>query len=85
MISVFDKESNSEDINNSVRKETNVVVSNIDQFGPTTSKFLESPAANGIAGFLFSEMHVKEQGLAKLRSKFTQSRVSQLSLCGDSV
>ena len=51
-------------------KEISVVVANIDQFGPETSRFLESPAANEITGFLFSEMHVKEQGLVKLRSKF---------------
>ena len=50
--------------------EENSVVANIDKFGPATNRFLESPAANGIAGFMFSEMHVKEQGLVKLRSKF---------------
>ena len=51
-------------------KEIGVVVADIDQFGPTTNWFLESPAANEIAEFMFSEMHVKEQGLFKLRSKF---------------
>ena len=53
-------------------KEICVVVANIDQFGPTTNRFLVSPAANEIAGFMFSEMHVKEQGVAKLRSRFAQ-------------
>ena len=33
------------------------------------NRFLESPAANGIAGLMFSLMYVKEQGLVKLRSK----------------
>ena len=63
-------------------------------FGPATNVFLESPAANGIAGFMFSEMHVKEQGLVKLRSKFalqgfhssvsaaSQSELSQAGSCG---
>ena len=59
---------------------------NIDQFGPATNSFLESPAANEIAGFLFSEMHVKEQGLVKLRSRFAQqgfhSSVSAAGSCG---
>ena len=59
MISVFEKESSSDEYKNLVTKEANVVVANIDQYGPTTSKFLEPPAANGIAGFLFSEMHVQ--------------------------
>ena len=53
---------------------------------------MESPAANGIAGFMFSEMHVKEQGLVKLRSNFaftarflaTQSELSQSGSCGGS-
>ena len=75
-------------------KEISVVVANIDRFGPTTNVFLESPAANGIAGFMFSEMHVKEQGLFKLRSKFalqgfhssvsaaSQSELSQAGSCG---
>ena len=67
---VFDGESCLESESNLVAKEIGVIVANIDQFGPTTSKFLESPAANEIAGFMFSEMHVKEQGLVKLRSKF---------------
>ena len=67
---VFDDESRLESGSNLVAKEIGVVVANIDQFGPTTNRFLESPAANGIAGFLFSEMHVKEQGLVKLRCKF---------------
>ena len=59
-----------ENESNLVMKEISVVVANIDQFGPTTNRFLESPAANGIAGFMFCEMHVKEQRLVKLRSKF---------------
>ena len=75
-------------------KEISVVVANIDLFGPATNRFLESPAANKIAGFLFSEIHVKEQGLVKLRSKFalqgfhssvsaaTQSELSQSGSCG---
>ena len=75
-------------------KEISVVVANIDQFGPATNRFLESPAANEIAGFIFSDMHVKEQGLFKLRSKFalqgfhssisaaTQSELSQSGSCG---
>ena len=37
-----------------------LVVANIDQIGPATNSFLESAAANEIAGFLFSEMHVKK-------------------------
>ena len=77
-----------------VTKEIGVVVANIDQFGPTTSKFLESPAANEIAGFMSSEVHVKEQGLVKLRSSFAlqgfhssvsaaaQSELSQSCSCG---
>ena len=69
-----------------VVKEISVVVANIDQFGATTNRFLESPAANGIAGFMFSEMHVKDQGLVKLRSKFAlQGFHSQLGFCSDSV
>ena len=60
-IRVFDDESGLESESNLVAKETRVVVANIDQFGPV----LESPAANEIAGFMFSEMHVKEQGLVK--------------------
>ena len=67
---VFDDESCSESESNLVRKEISVVVADIDQFAPTTSRFLESPATNGIAGFMFSEMHVEEQRLVKLRSKF---------------
>ena len=67
---VFDDESCSESDSNLVRKEISVVVADIDQFGATTSRFLESPATNGIAGFMFSEMHVEEQRLVKLRSKF---------------
>ena len=52
-------------------KEISVVVAaNYDQFGPATNRFLESPAANDIAGFMFSETHVKEQLLVKLRSRF---------------
>ena len=70
---------------NLVMKEIGVVVANIDQFGPATNRFLESPAANEIAGFMFSEMHVKEQGLAKLRSKFAFLGFSQLGVCSDSV
>ena len=66
---VFDDESCLESESN-LAKEIGVVGANIDQFGPATNRFLESPAANEIAGFLFSEMHVKEQGLVKLRSKF---------------
>ena len=78
-----------------VMKEISVVVANIDRlFGPATSSCLESPAANGIAGVPFSEMHVKEQGLVKLRSKFalqgfhssvsaaTQFDLSQSNSCG---
>ena len=38
---------------------------------PPRAVFLISPAANGIAGFLFSDIHIKEQGLVKLCSKFT--------------
>ena len=97
-ISVFDNESRPDENMNFIwaRKETNVVVANIDRFGHTTRSSLESPAANGIAGFLFSEMHVKEQGLVKLRSKFThqgshksyaaatQSEWSQAGSCGGS-
>ena len=91
---VFDDESGMESESNVVMKEISVVVANIDQFGPATNKFLESPATNGIAGFMFSEMHVKEQGLVKLRSKFalqgfhssvsaaTQSELSQSGSCG---
>ena len=79
---------------NLVAKEIGVVVANIGQFGPTTNRFLESPAANEIAGFMFIEMHVKEQGLVKLRSKFalqgfhslvsaaTQSELSQSGSSG---
>ena len=67
---VFDDESGMENESNLVMKEISVVVANIDQFGTTTTRFLESPAANGIAGFMVSEMHVKDQGLVKLRSKF---------------
>ena len=75
-------------------KEISVVVANIDCFGPATNAFLDSPAANGIAGFMFSEMHVKEQGLVKFRSKFalqgfhssvsaaSQSELSQVGSCG---
>ena len=67
-------------------KEIGVVVANIDQFGNATNRFVESPAANGIAGFLFGEMHVKEKKeLVKLTSKFCASRVSQLGFCRDSV
>ena len=66
-------------------KEIRVVVANIDQFGPATNRYLESPAANEIAGFVFSEMHVKEQGLVKLRSKFALQGVSQLGFCCGSV
>ena len=69
-IRVFDEESSTESKSNLAMKEISVVVANIDRFGPATNVFLESPAANGIAGFMFSEMHVKEQGLVKLRSKF---------------
>ena len=77
-----------------VMKEISVVFANIDQFGSATNRFLESPAANEIAGFMFSEMHVKEQGLVKLRSKFalqgfhssvsaaTQSELSPYGSCG---
>ena len=88
---VFDDESCLESESNLVPKEIRVVVANIDQFGPTTNRFLESPAANGIGGFVFSEMHVTEQGLVKLRSKFafhssvsaaTQSELSQSGSCG---
>ena len=65
-----------------------------DLFGPAANAFLDSPAANGIAGFMFSEMHVKEQGLVKLRSKLalqgfhssvsaaSQSELSQVGSCG---
>ena len=75
-------------------KEISVVVANIDRFSPATSSFLESSVANGIVGFMFSEMHVKEQGLVKLRSKFalqgfhssvsaaSQSELSQAGSCG---
>ena len=52
---------------------------------PKTSKFLELQAANGIAGFLFSEMHVKEQRVGQIEVQVHPSRVSQLGLCGDSV
>ena len=54
---VFDDESCLESESNLVAKEIGVVVAG-------------SPAANGIAGFLFRQMHVKEKGLVKLRSKF---------------
>ena len=67
---VFDEASRWESKSNLTMKEISVVVANIDCFGPATNAFLDSPAANGIAGFMFSEMHVKEQGLVKLRSKF---------------
>ena len=75
-------------------KEIGYVVANMDQFGPTMNRFLESPAANEIAGFMFIEMHVKEQGLFKLRSNLalrgfhssvsaaTQSELSQTGSCG---
>ena len=91
---VFDDESCKESESNFVAKEIGVVVADIDQFGPATNRFLESPAANEIAGSLFSEMHVKEQGLVKLRSKFalqgfhnsvsaaTQSELSRSGSCG---
>ena len=92
---VFDDESCPESDSNLVAKEIGVVVANIDQFlAPATNRFLESAAANGIAGFLFSKMHVKEKGLVKLRSKFalqgfhssvsaaTQSELSQYGSCG---
>ena len=93
-IRVFDEESNTESKSNLAMKEISVVVANIDRFGPATNVFLESPAANGIAGFMFSEMHVKEQGLVKLRSRFalqgfhssvsaaSQSELSQAGSCG---
>ena len=93
-IRVFDEESNTESKSNLAMKEISVVVANIDRFGPATNVFLESPAANGIAGFMFSEMHVKEQGLFKLRSNFalqgfhssvsaaSQSELSQAGSCG---
>ena len=91
---VFDEESSTESKSNLAMKEISVVVANIDRFGPATNAFLDSPAANGIAGFMFSEMHVKEQGLVKLRSKFalqgvhssvsaaSQSELSQVGSCG---
>ena len=88
-ISVFD-DGSCPDEDDNLAKETNDVA-NIDQFGPTTSSFLQSPAANGIAGFLFSEMQIKEQALVKLRSKFahhhssvsaaTRSELSQAGSC----
>ena len=43
---VFDDGSSLESEPNLAKKEVSVVVANIDQFGPTTSKFLESPAAD---------------------------------------
>ena len=84
---VFDDGSFLESESNSVAKEIRVVVANIDQFGPTTNKFLGSPAANEIAGFMFSEMHVKEQGFAlqgfhSSVSAATQSELSQSGSCG---
>ena len=57
-----DEETCADEKENSARKEISVVVANIDQFGPTTSSFLESQAANGIAGFLFSESTSKNMG-----------------------
>ena len=92
--SVFDDGSGLESESNSVTKEISVVVANIDQLGPARNRFLESPAANEIAGFMFSETHVKEQGLVKLRSRFAlqgfhssvsaaaQSELSQSGSCG---
>ena len=91
---VFDDESGMESESNLVMKEINVVVANIDQFGPATNRFLDSPAASGIADFMFSEMHVKEQGLVKLMSEFAlqgfhssvsaaiQFELSQSGSCG---
>ena len=91
---VFDEESSTESKSNLAMKEISVVVAIFDRFGPATNAFLDSPAANGIAGFMFSEMHVKEQGLVKLRSKFalqgfhssvsaaSQSELSQVGSCG---
>ena len=90
----FDDEASIGSKTNLAMKEISVVVANIDRFGPATNGFLESPAANEIAGFMFSEMHVKEQGLVKLRSKFalqgfhssvsaaSQSELSQAGSCG---
>ena len=86
-----DDESCLESESNLVAKEIGDLIANIDQSGLATNRFLMSPAANGIAGFLFSEMYVKEQGLVKLRSKFafhssvsaaTQSELSQSGSCG---
>ena len=62
---VFDDGPGMESESKLVMKEISVVVGNIDQFGPATNRFLKSPAANEIAGVMFSEMHVKEQGLVK--------------------
>ena len=48
-ISVFYEETRADENTCSAKKEVCVVVANIDQFRRTTSSFLESPAANGIA------------------------------------
>ena len=67
-------------------KEIGVVVANIGQFGPTTNRFLESPAANEIAVFFLVQRDACQRTtVGQIEVQICPSRVSQLGFCRDSV